>query len=316
MQRILIDTDPGIDDALALLLAFASPEIKVEAITAVSGNVNVEQTSYNALALSEFFGRPDVPVARGSALPLFRSPVDAGYYHGKNGIGEVTLPAPRGTVVAQRAVDLIVQKVMDAPGELTLVALGPLTNLAMALRLEPAIAQAVREVVIMGGALRSRGNITPAGEFNIVADPHAADIVFHAGWPIRLVSLDVSNLVLLREEHIQHLRQTRSAIAEFIKQMIDYNATRHAVSQGFPGFPMHDPLCLSVVMRPDFIVWEDVYVAVEVQGSHTLGETVAYFPEYGTAAPHAPNVRASVRVDAEGFLEWYVERVYQYLVRA
>jgi inosine-uridine nucleoside N-ribohydrolase len=188
MQRILLDTDPGIDDALALLLALASPEIQLEAITTVSGNVHVDLTTRNALALLELAGRMDIPVARGCEGPLLVKNVDAADVHGSNGLGGIELPHPKSQPVVQHAVELIIEKVMDAPGEITLVAIGPLTNIALAFRREPRIAQSVREVVIMGGALRVPGNVTPGAEFNIFCDPHAAHIVFHAGWPIRLYS--------------------------------------------------------------------------------------------------------------------------------
>ncbi len=310
--RIIIDTDPGIDDILALLLAFASPEVQVEAVTTVSGNVDVEQTTRNALAFLEALGHGDVPVARGSRYPLVREPIDAGYYHGQNGIGEVILPPSRQSMAAQNAAELIVETVKAAPNEITLVAIGPLTNLALALRSAPEIARMVREVVIMGGALRSPGNVTPAGEFNIAADPHAAHVVLHAGWPIRLVALDVTNQVGLCREHIVYLSQTGSPIWTPVGAMLEYNLTKFADSQ---GFALHDPLCLASVFRPDFITWEEVYVAVELTGQHTLGETVAYFPGYGVSAPLLPNVRASVQVDREGFLQWFVERIYQYLVQ-
>src|SRR2546426_10720650 len=193
MYRIILDTDPGIDDALALFLALASPELQLEAITTVSGNVHVDLTTRNALTLLELAGRTDIPVARGCDRPLSRQPVFAEYVHGQNGLGGVELPEPQLQPVGQHAVDLIIERVMAAPREITLVPIGPLTNIALALRKEPRIAEHVREVVIMGGALRVPGNVTPEAEFNIYADPHAAHIVFHAGWPIRLVSLDVTN---------------------------------------------------------------------------------------------------------------------------
>src|SRR6185437_15919771 len=197
MPRIILDTDPGIDDALALVLALDSPEVQLEAITTVHGNVPVEMTTRNALGLLEVAGRSDVPVARGSAQPLVRAPVDAKYVHGPTGLGTLALPEPQTSVVTQSAADLIIERVQAAPGEVTLVPIGPLTNLALALRREPAIASQVREVVIMGGALRVPGNVTPAAEFNIYADPHAAQVVFKAGWPIRLVALDVTNITTM-----------------------------------------------------------------------------------------------------------------------
>ena len=169
MPRIILDTDPGIDDALALFLALASPEIQLEAITTVSGNVSLEHTTRNALTLLELTQRTDIPVARGSALPLVTLPVEAAHVHGDNGLGGVILPEPQIHSVTQHAVELIIEKVMAAPGEITLVPIGPLTNLALALRREPRLASAVREVVIMGGALRVPGNVTPSAEFKICA---------------------------------------------------------------------------------------------------------------------------------------------------
>lgn len=214
MHRMILDTDPGIDDALA------SPEIQLEAITTVSGNVSVDLTTRNALALLELTGRTAIPVARGSARPLVRLPVLADYVHGDNGLGGVELPAPRLQPVTQHAVDVIIEKVMEAPGEVTLVALGPLTNIALALRCKPDIVQRVREVVIMGGALRVPGNVTPAAEFNIFVDPHAAHMVFHAGWPIRLVSLDVTMQAELKRKQVDMLTSTGSPVMSLLKQML------------------------------------------------------------------------------------------------
>ncbi|HET7638948.1 MAG TPA: nucleoside hydrolase, partial [Ktedonobacteraceae bacterium] len=167
MRRIILDTDPGIDDALALMLALASPEVRIEAVTTVSGNVHVDFTTRNALALLELLGRGDIPVARGSAWPLLRKPVDAAFVHGDNGLGQVELPEPHIKTVGKHAIDVIIETILSAPGEISLVAIGPLTNIALAARREPAIIQQVREVVIMGGALLVPGNDTPAAEFNI-----------------------------------------------------------------------------------------------------------------------------------------------------
>src|SRR5579862_3680594 len=167
MHRVILDTDPGIDDALALYLALAAPELQLEALTTVSGNVHVDLTTRNALALLELAGRSDIPVARGSDRPLVRQPVVADFVHGGNGLGNVELPAPQTRPVSQHAVDLIIERVMSAPGEITLVPIGPLTNIALAVRREPRIAHHVREVVIMGGAVRRPGNASPVAEFNI-----------------------------------------------------------------------------------------------------------------------------------------------------
>src|SRR5712691_10651797 len=249
MRRFILDTDPGIDDALALFLALASPEVQLEAVTTVSGNVDVAFTTYNALTLLELAGRTDIPVARGCDRPLIRQPFNAAFVHGDNGLGGLQLPEPSIQPLEEHAIDVIIEKVMAAPGEITLVAIGPLTNIALALRREPRIVQQVREVVIMGGALRVPGNDTPAAEFNIYADPDAAHIVLHAGWPIRLVSLDVTTLTLLQRQQVNTLAQNGSPITRCIQQMTDYYFDVFSPSRGITAFQMHDPLCLAATFQ-------------------------------------------------------------------
>ncbi len=306
MPRIILDTDPGIDDALALFLALASPEVQLEAVTTVHGNVPVELTTRNALSLLAVAGRSDIPVARGSAGPLVRAPVNAKYVHGPTGLGTLTLPDPQQNVVEQPAVDLLIERVLAAPGELTLVAIGPLTNLALALRREPAIARHARQVVIMGGALRVPGNVTPAAEFNIYADPHAAQIVLQAGWPIRLVSLDVTNQTVMSREQVRQLAQKQRPVSQCIEQMLEFYFEVFAPAYGTNVLRLHDPLCLAAAFRPDVFPWEPASGDVELTGTLTLGATVAHFQRPG--AP-APNVQASVGVDAERFVAWFLERL-------
>ncbi len=306
MQRIILDTDPGIDDALALFLALASPEVTLEAVTTVSGNVSVEQTTYNALTLLTLAGRTDIPVACGSSAPLVRARVDAAHVHGRNGLGDIALPEPTMAPVGKQAVDLIIEKIMRNPGEITLVPIGPLTNIALAVRREPRIAQHVREVVIMGGALRVPGNVTPTAEFNIFVDPHAAHIVFHAGWPIRLVSLDVTRRVSMQRQQVELLAGHGDKVTTAIKQMMTYYFDVFGPIYGSTTFHMHDPLCLAAAFQPDLITWEPAYVDVELAGTLTLGETVAYFQR-----PNAPtpNMQGSVGVDSERFLNLFIERI-------
>ena len=314
MIRVLLDTDPGIDDALALFLALASRDVQLEAVTTVSGNVPVDFTTRNALALLELAGRPDIPVARGSDRPLLRPRVIADYVHGKNGLGSVVLPEARQGAVSAHAVDMMIQKILAAPGQMTLVAIGPLTNLAQAVRREPRIAQAVRDVVIMGGALRVPGNVTPASEFNIFVDPHAAHIVLHAGWPIRLVSLDVTNAAGMRPEHFANLAAGGHPVTRCMQAMVDNQLEAFGKARGITVFHMHDPLCLAAAIQPDLIDWQPAYVDVELNSPLTLGETVAYFetmadidPEF--AHPRPSNVLASVGVDFERFVAMYMERI-------
>ena len=315
MHRIILDTDPGLDDALALFLALASPEVQIEAITTVSGNVHVDLTTRNALALLELTGRTTIPVARGCDRPIVRQLIVADYVHGQNGLGGIALPEPQLRPVKQHAVDLIIEKIMAAPREITLVPVGPLTNIAMALRKEPRIAEHTREVVIMGGALRVPGNVTPEAEFNIYADPHAAHMVFHAGWPMRLVSLDVTQKTLLQRERVQALASNGNPITLLILQLVENFLNSFGLPRGITAFQMHDPLCLFAAFQPDIITWEPAYVDVEIGSSLTLGETVAYFSDFtGEIDPsiehlHAHNMLTSVGVDVERFISMFVDRI-------
>ncbi|GHO43393.1 nucleoside hydrolase [Ktedonospora formicarum] len=306
MLRLILDTDPGIDDALALFLALASPEITLEAITTVCGNVPLARTTRNALTLLELAGRTDIPVAAGTSCPLVVPYVDAALVHGGTGLGSLTLPDPQIQPVSQHAVDLIIEKIMSAPGEITLVAVGPLTNLALALRKEPRIAHAVREVYIMGGALRVPGNVTPAAEFNIYCDPHAAHAVFHAGWPLRLVSLDATHQVSISQTRFAEFTSYGGAIKQAIRQMTDFYFDVFQANETSKKFHMHDPLCLAAAIYSDLITWEPAYVDVELQGTLTLGETVADFKH-----PEKANLLGSVAVDAERFTQFYFERMSQ-----
>jgi purine nucleosidase len=314
MHSIILDTDPGIDDALALFLALASPDMQLEAVTTVSGNVHVDLTTRNALTLLELAGRGDIPVARGCDRPLVRQPVIADYVHGRGGLGDATLPEPRLQPVASHAVDLIIKKALAAPGEITLVPIGPLTNIALAVRREPRLAQCVREVVIMGGALRVPGNVTPASEFNIYADPHAAHIVLHAGWPIRLVSLDVTNQAKMQREQLRVLAASGHPVTQLIQQMVSYSIETFGKPRGISAFSMHDPLCLAAALRPDLIDWKPAFVDVELAGTLTLGATVAFFERLEDLDPaleyqHRVNLQASIGVDVEQFLDFYMERI-------
>jgi inosine-uridine nucleoside N-ribohydrolase len=315
MHRIILDTDPGLDDALALFLALASPEVQLEAITTVSGNVHVDLTTRNALALLELAGRTTIPVARGCDRPIVRQPVVADYVHGHNGLGGISLPEPKLRPVKHHAVDLIIEKVMAAPREITLVPVGPLTNIAMALRKEPRIAENAREVVIMGGALRVPGNVTPEAEFNVFADPHAAHMVFHAGWPMRLVTLDVTQKTLLERERVMELASNGNPITWIIQQMVENFLNTFGLQRGITAFQMHDPLCLFAAFQPEIITWEPAYVDVEIDSNLTLGETVAYFSNLKEDIDpslehlHSANMLTSVEVDVDRFIAIFVDRI-------
>ncbi len=311
MRRIILDTDPGVDDALALFLALASPEdVQLEAVTTVSGNVNIQHTTRNALALLELAGRTDIPVARGSSQPIMRDAIYASFVHGDNGLGNISLPLPQKQPIAAHAVDLIIEKVLNAPGEISLVPIGPLTNIALALRREPRIAQHVREVVIMGGAMRVPGNTTPVAEFNIFVDPEAAHIVLHGGWPIRLVALDVTMQTEMHREQLATLAQNGNPVTQAIQQMTNFYFDVFAPAYGSSAFHMHDPLCVAAAFQPNLLTWTPASVDIELHSPLTLGQTVASFKRLDSRdAPITPNVQAAVAVDATRFQELFLSRI-------
>src|SRR5437016_7789427 len=231
--RVVIDTDPGVDDALALLLAMRSPELKIEAITPVAGNVPLELSLPNALRMVEIAGRTDIPVAVGAKAPLLRRLVTAAYAHGENGLGGAVFPEPKIKQVAEPAAEFIRHIVRKYPREVTLITLGPLTNVATALNADPELAGMIKNLVMMGGSL-SGGNITPAAEFNIYVDPEAARIVFQSGIPITMVGLDVTRKTALTETHVQKLESGQNPVSQAAAK-IARNAIAHNRQAGFPS---------------------------------------------------------------------------------
>jgi len=279
-SRVIIDTDPGVDDALALLLAMRSPELEIEAITPVAGNVPLELTLPNALRLVEIAGRTDIPVAAGAKTPLVRRLVTATYAHGENGLGGAVFPEPRIKPVPESAAELIHQTVRKYPGEVTLIPVGPLTNIATALNLDPELAGMVRGIVMMGGSL-SGGNITPAAEFNVYVDPEAARIVFQSGIPITMVGLDVTRKTSLTEDHVHQLESAQNPVSQAAAK-IARNAIDHTRQQGFLVGPnMHDSLAVATFLDPTLVKLKEYYVDVETSGELTAGETVGYSPTAG-----------------------------------
>jgi inosine-uridine nucleoside N-ribohydrolase len=278
--RVIIDTDPGVDDALALLLAMRSPELKIEAITPVAGNVPLELTLPNALRLVEIAGRTDIPVAAGARVPLVRRLVTATYAHGENGLGGAVFPEPTTKPVAEPASEFIRKIVRKYPREVTLITLGPLTNIATALSSDPELAGMVRGLTMMGGSL-SGGNITPAAEFNIYVDPEAARIVFQSGIPITMVGLDVTRKTSLTEEHVRVLEGAQNPVSQAAAK-IGRNAINHNRERGFLVGPnMHDSLAVAAFLDPTILKWQEYYVDVETTGELTAGETIGYSPIAG-----------------------------------
>jgi purine nucleosidase len=279
-SRVIIDTDPGVDDALALLLAMRSPELQIEAITPVAGNVPLELTLPNALRMVEIAGRTDIPVAAGAKGPLVRRLVTATYAHGENGLGGAVFPEPKTRPASTPAAQLIREIVRKYPGEVTLITIGPLTNIAAALALDSELPRLIRGLVMMGGSL-SGGNITPAAEFNVYVDPEAARMVFQSGIPITMVGLDVTRKTSLTDAHLRALEAGQSAVSQAAAK-IARNAMEHNRRQGFLAGPnMHDSLAVAAFLDPSILTFEEYYVDVETTGELTAGETLGYSPKAG-----------------------------------
>ncbi len=288
-RRVIIDTDPGVDDAFALLLAMRSPELKIEGITPVAGNVPLELTLPNALRMVEIAGRTDIPVAVGAKVPLQRRLVTATYAHGENGLGGAVFPAPKTKPIAEPAPSFIRQIVRKYPGQVTLVTLGPQTNLAIALASDPDLARMIKGVVMMGGSL-SGGNVTPAAEFNVYVDPEASRMVFQSGIPITMVGLDVTRKTALTDAHVKVLEDAATpvslAAAKIARNDIDLNRKQGNTS----GPNMHDSLALAAFLDPSILKWRKYYVDVETMGELTAGETLGYRPNEAGLRGSAPTL--------------------------
>src|SRR4030095_16424199 len=304
-HRIIIDTDPGVDDAFTFLLALASPEIKLEALTTTQGNVTLEKATRNALAVLELGRASHIPVAAGSMYPLVQPLRASAYVHGESGIGNSQLPAPQKKPVPQHAVDFLIEKVLAEPNELSIFPIGPLTNIALAIRKEPRFAKAVKELVIMGGAIQESGNMTPQAEFNIFVDPHAAYIVFHAGIPITLIPLDVTHKCLLKREHVDRILKINSPISHFIRDAMEvYLAASN--EKGFAGSALHDPLTLATIIAPELLTLKEYHVDVDVSGGVSMGKTFADIPNL---LKKPANMKVAMNVHGAEFVELFMQRM-------
>jgi purine nucleosidase len=272
-RKVIVDCDPGHDDAVAILLAAASPALELLAITTVAGNQTLDKTTLNARRVCTVAGIRGVPVAAGCDRPLLRELVTAGEIHGASGLDGPEWPEPAVPVEREHAVDVIVERVMAAPGEVTLVPTGPLTNVALALRREPRIAGAVREVVLMGGSF-TRGNQTPAAEFNIYVDPEAAAAVFEAGWPLTMVGLDLTHQARVTQDVMDRVAAVGTPLSGVVTALLAFYGRRYAVPD---GAPLHDPCAVARVVEPELVRCRDAFVAVEMQGRWTRGMTVVDF---------------------------------------
>jgi purine nucleosidase len=291
-RKVLLDCDPGIDDAFAIAFGCGHPGLELCGITTVAGNVSLDRTTHNALAVLEFLGRGDVPVAAGSPAPLLRPVEDARSVHGESGLGDARLPAPRGRPVDAHAVDFLIEQIAAAPGELTLVATGPLTNIALAVRRYPPLVTQVADFVIMGGSA-GRGNTTPAAEFNIWWDPEAAAIVFGAGWRVTMAGLDVTHKALVTTEIEDRMR----GLGPLADELLLPGLRGYRSTAGAAGQPVHDVCALALIAAPALFGCEPARVEVETRGRWTAGMTVTDF----TAPPSEHNALVAMSVEAAGF---------------
>lgn len=306
-QKIIIDTDPGQDDAVAILLALASPEIEVLGLTCVAGNVPLALTAKNARIICELAGRPDLPVHAGCDRPLKRDLVTAEHVHGKTGLDGIALPDPTMPLAEGHAVDFLIETLRREPaGSVTLCPIGPLTNIATALQRAPEIAGRIRQIVLMGGAYFEVGNITPAAEFNIYVDPEAADVVFRAGVPLVVMPLDVTHKALTTRPRIEAFRALGTRVGEAVASWTDFFERFDMEKYGSEGAPLHDPCTIAWLLRPDLFAGREINVEIELQGKYTAGMTVA---DWWRVTKRAPNALFIRDVDADGFYALLTERL-------
>ncbi|MBD2464250.1 nucleoside hydrolase [Oscillatoria sp. FACHB-1407] len=303
-KPIVIDCDPGVDDAIALLLAFASPELHLLGITTVAGNVPLVLTQKNARRICELAGRTDVAVYAGCSRPIMRSLATAEEVHGKTGLGTVQFPEPTMPLQPKHGVDFLVETLMAAPERVTLATLGPLTNVAIALIKEPRIALQIEELVFMGGAI-AQGNVTSSAEFNIYVDPHAAQVVLTSGIPLTMIGLDVTHQILTTPERLAAIRAIDTPVGQTAADLLgDYSF--EVEQHGWAGNPLHDPCVIAYLLQPDLFTAHKMRVDVEVASELTMGRTVINGAKEGNLHP---NVNVVLSGDADGFHRLLAKRL-------
>jgi purine nucleosidase len=307
-RKIIIDTDPGQDDAVAILLALASPdELDVLAIVAVAGNVGLAQNAKNALKVVELSGRTDIPVYAGSVRPMRRKLVTAEHVHGASGLDGPDLPEPTLKLQAGHGVDFMVDTLTAAePASITLCTLGPLTNVAMALVKAPACIRGIGEIVMMGGAYFEVGNITPSAEFNILVDPEAADVVLRSGVKITMIPLDVTHGVLATRARLDRIAALGNRAGKAVNEMLSFSERFDLAKYGEPGAPLHDPCVIAYLLKPELFEGRQINVTVETHSELTMGLTVA---DWWRITDRPRNVFYLRRADADGFYALLTERL-------
>ncbi len=310
-RKIIIDCDPGQDDAVALLLAFASPaELELVGITTVGGNVPLELTHRNARMMCDIAGKQNVPVYAGCAEPMRRPLQTAEMIHGQTGINGIEVFEPETPLQSEHAVDFIIRTLLDAEDEsVTLVPTGPLTNIATAIEKEPAILSKVELIVLMGGAMREGGNRTPSAEFNILVDPEAADVVLRCGRPITQLGLDVTHQVLSTRDRVERIKALSNPVADATAGMLSFFDRFDTKKYKSKGAPLHDPCTVAWLLRPELFTGKDCNVSVETQSELTLGHTAV---DFWHVTDRPVNVHWVYDVDADGFYDLLIERLATY----
>lgn len=309
-HQIIIDTDPGQDDAVAILLALASPEVEVLAITTVAGNVPLALTSVNARKVCELAGRPDIPVFAGCDRPLKRPLITAENVHGKTGLDGIELPEPKMQLQAQHSVDFIIETLRDAPEKtITICSLGPMTNTAQALLKAPDIAARIKRVVLMGGGFFEGGNITPSAEFNMFVDPDAAKIVFAAGVPLTVIPLDVTHQALTSKAWVDGLRCMNNQVGPAVAAWTDFFERYDMEKYGSEGAPLHDPCVIGYMVKPELFSGRFINVEIEADSPLTVGAMVA---DWWSVTGRTANAEYLRDIDRDGFFRLLSERLATY----
>ena len=306
-RKIIIDTDPGQDDAVAILLALASPELEVLGLTCVAGNVALPLTARNARVVCELAGRPDLPVFAGCAAPLRRDLVTAEYVHGNSGLDGIVLPEPAMALQPAHAVEFLIESLRGQPaGTVTLCPLGPLTNIATAMTRAPDIVPRIAEIVLMGGGCFEGGNITPAAEFNIYVDPEAADIVFKSGVPLVMMPLDVTHKALTTRARVEAFRALGTQAGHAVASWTDFFERFDMAKYGSDGAPLHDPCVIAYLLRPDLFSGRHVNVEIETLSALTRGMTVI---DWWRVTDRPANAMVIGDVDADAFFALLTQRI-------
>jgi purine nucleosidase len=306
-QPIIIDTDPGQDDAVAILLALASPELEVLGITAVAGNVPLALTEVNARKICELAGKTNVKVYSGAIRPMLRTLVTAEHVHGRTGLDGPVLPEPKMKLEKQHAVDFIVETLMERPaGTVTLCVLGPMTNIGLALVREPRIASRIKRIVAMGGGFFEGGNVTPTAEFNIYVDPQAARLVFESGIPVTLIPLDCTHQALTTKARVEKFRVMKNKTGPATAQLLDFFERFDEQKYGTDGGPLHDPCVIAWLLHPELFTSRDVNVSIECESELTMGMTVI---DWWRVTDRKANATVCRGINADGFFDLLTKRL-------